>query len=157
MADRARKRGRQHISESDPLRSSRRGQTAATRVGTLCASAGRWGLPAAALVAHGCLPLRHPLALRPPAAAFAGGPGVGPLSRCPPLGGFIRDRLGASPWLPPSSVADGPPVSIRGGSGPGRTPSGLLGNERVGGHLGCFVCFWPAMLSVWSLGVLCWT
>jgi hypothetical protein len=29
------------------------------RVGTLCASAGRWDSLAAALVTHGCLPLRH--------------------------------------------------------------------------------------------------
>jgi hypothetical protein len=62
-----------------PLRSSRRGQAAAARVGTLCATASRWDSLVAGLVAHGCLPLRYPLALRPPAATFLGGPGSGHL------------------------------------------------------------------------------
>jgi hypothetical protein len=62
-----------------PLRSSRRGRAVAAGVGMLCASVGRWGSPADVPVAHGCLHLRHPLALQPPTAAFAGAPGSGPL------------------------------------------------------------------------------
>jgi hypothetical protein len=51
-------RGLAHPRGAPPLRSSGRGRAAAARVGTLCATAGRWGSPANALVAHGCLPLR---------------------------------------------------------------------------------------------------
>ncbi len=50
-----------------PLRSSRRGQAAAARVGTLCASAGRWGTPAGACcTARRVRPPFGPLAWRLP-------------------------------------------------------------------------------------------
>jgi hypothetical protein len=161
-----------------PLRSSRRGRAAATRVGTLCASAGRWGSPADAhcaarrvrppfgpsaclaspapppqppqhahpdplqgrglcppprrppcvpprgvrrpllgmrrsapqrvvgvrrpmpLVAHVCLPLRHPLAMCTPTAAFAGAPGVRSSSIVPPSGALSLSALAPYPAPP---------------------------------------------------------
>jgi hypothetical protein len=92
------------------------------------------------LVVHGCLPLRHPLALRPPTAA--GGLGVRSslaLSRLPGL-------YPCTPWrtIPaPHLLADGPPASItvtasRGGAGPACSLRPSCGC-RVGVHLGCSV------------------
>jgi hypothetical protein len=62
-----------------PLRSSGRGRAAAAWVGTLCATAGRWGSPADALVAHGCLPLRTLWLCVPPRPPLWGARGSGHL------------------------------------------------------------------------------
>jgi hypothetical protein len=102
-----------------PPASPRRGQAAAARVGTLCASAGRRDSPAAALVAHGCLPLRHPLG-----SASARGRrrrGLGspvPSSVVPPSGALSGSALAPYPGSPPHPLLTACPPPSRGGAGP---------------------------------------
>jgi hypothetical protein len=63
----------------------------------------------------------------PPQAAFAGDLGVRSSLALSHLRGFHpRAPPGALPRLPPSTVADGLPASVTGGSEPGRSLSGLL-------------------------------
>ncbi len=75
------------------LRSCSTGRVAAGRVGTL--GLGRSAPPRVVgvcrpmpLVAHGCLPLRHPLACVTPQPPLQVPWGSGPLSRCPHLRGL---------------------------------------------------------------------
>jgi hypothetical protein len=140
-----------------PLRSSRRGQVAAARVGSSAPPrVVRFRQPMP-LVAHGCLPLRHPAALRPPTAAFAEGPGV--LSSL--VLSHLRGLYPCAPWqltlAPPSSTADGPPASVTGKSGACCAFSGLL-LVSVWGPMWAAPCVWPVvwpvMLSMSSLDVL---
>ncbi len=78
----------------------------------------RWGSPADALVAHGCLPLRTLWLCVAPTAAFGGARASSPLYRCPPFRGFVPQRPGALPRLPPRPLLTARPPPSRGGAGP---------------------------------------
>ncbi len=87
--------------ERPPLRSSGRGRAAAARVGTLCATAGRWGSPADALVAHGRLPRRTLWLCVPPRPPSRGARGVRSSLALSPLRGLCP----TAPWrLTPAAL-----------------------------------------------------